>query len=612
MHEDYQYIQVRLQVERQRFLNFSTEAGLLYEDRSLSAVLKVNRAVLLAVLAEVKGLLDKFASEHAKYETIAPMPPVDWLNADEPGSQLEELLWCPGITKPAVEVVQNWAGGKGSGSSVIKRHMVKVQLSLGATGRKLRRIVAEPRRLRWAAVDGPAWEAMVRNLTGLNDFLIALLQGSQIERIQENTTATYRELLELRNDVRSLQGLIQALSPSTSGGQELHHAATQDGMGEERADILETISLGNEKDQKRRAYLTRLAELKILHTEIRQMTARHRDFAHKIKVVKERESLSAESLGLGHEILAAGVDGRRMQASTPAIEDVEARVCLLTDLLAREMPGEFRAPAVLGYTRIDVPTPAFGLVSGNPSGSEQATRLSTLKDFLGLAPLPSLSRRLRLCAVLANAISNFHSVQWLHKGVRSDSVLFFRDENEQVDIASPHLSGFDLSRPDAMDLMSQRPGRCPPRDMYRHADVQSGRGGVRYRKCYDWYGFGIVLTEIALWEHIERVLELGKPEEVSDLDLHGIRSRILGEVEDSQDTKPGDDGNQQRKGVSILERVAAQAGDAYSEIVELCVRADEIQASNGDGMSEESLSFRLDVVMSKSAVGKLQALALAL
>ncbi|KAK5653196.1 hypothetical protein OQA88_9094 [Cercophora sp. LCS_1] len=277
-------------------------------------------------------------------------------------------------------------------------------------------------------------------------------------------------------------------------------------------------------------------------------------------------------------------------------------------LLVQEMPGAFRAPPVLGYTKMDVPAPAFGLVLGRPSGGQEPTRLSTLRGLIVTAPLPSLSRRFKLCAVLANAIANFHSVQWLHKGVRSDSVLFFTNENEEVDITLPYLSGFDLSRPDAMDTMPQRPSRCPPRDMYRHPDVQSVRGGgTRYRKCYDWYSFGIALIEIALWESIDTVLKLGEPEKMTDLDLYRIRSCILGKVGDNRATKLEDD-NQKLLASDVLRRVAAHVGDAYSEMVELCLRADEIQASNRDGISEESLSFQLDVVMSKSVVRKFQAL----
>ncbi|KAF7512121.1 hypothetical protein GJ744_002283 [Endocarpon pusillum] len=41
------------------------------------------------------------------------------------------------------------------------------------------------------------------------------------------------------------------------------------------------------------------------------------------------------------------------------------------------------------------------------------------------APPPSLTKRIALAHTLARSLMYFHSVNWLHKGLRSDNIIFF-------------------------------------------------------------------------------------------------------------------------------------------------------------------------------------------
>ena len=51
-------------MEQQRFLNFGLEAGVLYTDGVLCETLRINRSLLLAVLAEIKTLFEHYAKTY--------------------------------------------------------------------------------------------------------------------------------------------------------------------------------------------------------------------------------------------------------------------------------------------------------------------------------------------------------------------------------------------------------------------------------------------------------------------------------------------------------------------------------------------------------------------
>jgi hypothetical protein len=86
--------------------------------------------------------------------------------------------------------------------------------SVTETGRNLRTIIVEPKRLVWAAADKESFEGLISKLEDLNSFLITLSDSSQIRRLQDTMNTAYLEILQIRNDVESLTGLVKALAPT--------------------------------------------------------------------------------------------------------------------------------------------------------------------------------------------------------------------------------------------------------------------------------------------------------------------------------------------------------------------------------------------------------------
>lgn len=152
--------------------------------------------------------------------------------------------------------------------------------------------------------------------------------------------------------------------------------------------------------------------------------------------------------------------------------------------------------------------------------------------------MTSLTARIKLATAIVECVERLHAVNWLHKGIRSQNILFFRNENENedgnVDIMKPYLSGFDYSRPAQNTEMTEKPPENPAHDLYRHPlahgnarDSSSSSPG--YRKHYDIYSLGIVLLEIFFWKPIHEIVGIQAIDRVRASETVRIRGRLLNE-----------------------------------------------------------------------------------
>ena len=90
---------------------------------------------------------------------------------------------------------------------------------------------------------------------------------------------------------------------------------------------------------------------------------------------------------------------------------------------------------------------------------------------------------------------SLHSVNWLHKGLRSHSIVFLSDKDGDVDYACPFLSGFGYARPAFRADMTEIPSQNPEYHMYRHPRMHGlgpweGRQG--FKRTLDMYSLGVV------------------------------------------------------------------------------------------------------------------------
>lgn len=121
---------------------------------------------------------------------------------------------------------------------------------------------------------------------------------------------------------------------------------------------------------------------------------------------------------------------------------------------------------------------------------------------------PSLTERIKLALGMSQVLLHLHASGWLHKGLKSQSILLFLDRSSRPDqvprLRNAMLLGFEYSRPDNLvELSLQNPS---PEDefanSYRHPDCQGAPSNARFHKTHDYYALGILLLEIGHWRRM--------------------------------------------------------------------------------------------------------------
>ncbi|KAF8533785.1 hypothetical protein BDD12DRAFT_809888 [Trichophaea hybrida] len=130
--------------------------------------------------------------------------------------------------------------------------------------------------------------------------------------------------------------------------------------------------------------------------------------------------------------------------------------------------------------------------------------MSPKSDFYRILPCKGLplEKRYRIAYSVASALRQLHRVSWLHKGIRSDTILFFRrtGQMEGVDHDEPWLFGFEYSRSDAY-LSELKAQFRLARTIYT-PQLRWGRPMIPFTFAHDVYALGVLLLEIGYWKYI--------------------------------------------------------------------------------------------------------------
>ena len=226
---------------------------------------------------------------------------------------------------------------------------------------------------------------------------------------------------------------------------------------------------------------------------------------------------------------------------------------------------------------------------------------------------PSVTARIRLAYHLALSISKIHNDGWLHKGIRSENVLFFpRRWGGPRSLDNPRLVGFDFARKEGPDEYSEKPLLVEPSiltpifiyslasfdtlinknlkrrktdiNIYRHPDALRDPN-TTFAREHDYYGLGVVLVEIAVWRSAKSILKKHadlQRGECKENDVRKIRDILLDE--DSQENHPRD--------------IAFRMGEIYWNVVKLCL--------TGDFGVPKSAQEQLTLAFERDVVGQLR------
>ncbi|KAF5011157.1 hypothetical protein FDECE_2721 [Fusarium decemcellulare] len=489
-------------MEKEKLLGWAVLAKLSENSASADSSLRPNRHIVIDTLREIQVLLLDF-------------------------SQLDRTYKLKLIASSNIGTGNSDESVEPSGNETLRDDYSILQKKALNFIEKTRRY---PKRLQWAAFDKAQFERLLSNLRALNDDMMGFLEVYERKRHFQMQEATFMQILQVNNRVGDLFELLHSLKNS----------AADDAGGSARSNKIHS-----------RAYLERLISLtrfKAVSISIED-EAQNKDSSDSgidslLTDMPSGREFAFESLSQlapeDHERPSRSsglLDEMRVWVEWRYYEEVDedegpppfvaTRIPKLARLLGDEMkPSEFLVPACLGYVH-DEDQYRFGFIFQSSESLGEYLPVSLL-ELLSTTKKPSLTTRVQIARTVATSIWYLHATNWLHKGLRSENIVF--QDRSNVRSASPFLCGFDYSRPSNIGEETERPVQNLLHDLYRHPSTQfdvprDGRRG--FNKLYDIYSLGIVLYEIGVWMPIQKFLGMTT---VKASTVKGVKSCLL-EVE---------------------------------------------------------------------------------
>jgi serine/threonine protein kinase len=210
-----------------------------------------------------------------------------------------------------------------------------------------------------------------------------------------------------------------------------------------------------------------------------------------------------------------------------------------------------------------------------------------------------LDERLDLAKRLASSILFVHTVQFVHKNIRPETIIIFQNEHSQI--GAPFLAGFEQFRME--DGNTYRAGddkwqrnlcKIPPNFSVimltsslpdRHPSRQGTHPEVDYEMQHDIYSLGVVLLEIGLWTSF---VLYGPVEESSS----PVPNNILepADLVPPRNSLCSASQNKLKLEDLAAKELPARLGRRYTDIVLLCLRC----LDPGSGADQDGKGFGVD------------------
>ena len=547
----YQHLRVRLRIEQTRLLNWGEKIGLIEEKLDdPSRVLQLNRNLIIDILLEVQTLFRSCVAIQDKFDQLVPQNPTE------------------NDVAAANKDIFNRRFPKGTNTMLSK--------TLGF----LEKAPEVPRRLQWAVVKKDRFEGLVEKLIHYNTSIEALLDSTAIDQLQMLQQQTYMAMLQLNSDVVELKEISLALQIRTKEGNQ----------GNGAMDKATRSNIGQVQDSNQ-ATFSRLADFKAQQMQLEAnpsvttldpipMT----DIALKASSdVRSEASYRGKRIWIEWKQYASGHNTHSKWILT-----IEDRIKKLAILLGSDnKPPQFNAPQCLGYFK-DSTHKRYGFLYAKPSSVPPKTTPTSLLNLIHStgAKSPSVTKRIALAHAVARCLMYLHSVNWLHKGLRSNNIIFFTPPGEPPTYSHPLIAGFDYARPDFPDEETEPPPEHSDHDIYRHPAILA-RTASRSQKSHDIYSLGVVLVEIAYWKPIDEVMEMPRDARAARSRVKRVRDLLLnGEY---------------------LDGVAGRVGEVYVDAVRKCLAGGvDLGIEEGANEGDVEVGARMQEIFAEDVVGKLR------
>ena len=570
----------RLQMEHASLLDWAESAGLLDEDKDRQKTfdlrLRVDPVIVNAVLNQIQFELSRLSHVGRNYEELqvnritgAGSQPGkttvgNVANTANASGQSGQSGGQTGVTqrRPLMPSQRKKVAVKDLDLTKFSQMLSSVDLPLQKRkytkgfnhvmefGKKLKDVGKNPSRIVWAVHDKENFEKGLKRISELTGYLQRTLGDTQMNVLLEQAESNCMALLQLTRDVKSVQNLLGAvllskntLSNSSAtntttvvnavGSRHTHYSAypTEYQAG---GSFFESITLFALH------YRKVLAGSEPTVVEQNDITLNPRSTDLEVKGDSNETSAIYKGKDVWIEwkryrnVLVDVRDGRAiMGASEETLKRVKQLVVLLE---SHDKPPVFSIPHCIGYVK-DTEKEAFGFIyeasSKTPSLGPPQSLSQLLRD--ASSSRPGITERLAMARDMAVTLLCLHAVGWLHKSLRTESILFFVDQNG-LNFCKPYIAGFEYARPDEQDLtVSGPPADTPGYSAHCHPNYR--RDDYSYfRKTYDIYSLGVILLEIAYWKPIEDIIKSARSAEVLteplELDLFEKDQVIVNGVKD--------------------------------------------------------------------------------
>lgn len=517
---EYKYLTIRLRLEQQRLYNWSSEVGIMKyledDEVKISRSFKgLSRNTIIDTLLQIQTLSLNFIKFGDQFGSLDP----------DGGCQEMETLH----ERADEEVSDHFP------------QMMQFLKKLRSSTPLLRGL---PRRLKWATFYREKYENLINRLRELNDILIDLVDGDARIAIVRTTRETNTTVLHMHSKIDELVQLVKALSPSPSSGVPII----------EMAGLRGTMCLTTQQQQQQQQHeFAALAHFKAANTSIqsgvsfegthgKDMKLARYDFQFISTVEDVDGRCEADYHPSGRYNRRVWIEWRDYDTNVPLEADISksrlSRIDRLVALLSDpNKPDLLRVPRCLGYVN-------DGFIAGEESCSGSrlgfvfekpdpaASAPLSLREILKSRRKPLFTDRIALATAVSSSLMSLHSVNWLHKGLRSHNIIFFPHADGLLSYDCPFLAGFGFSRPALRKDMTEIPSKNPEYDMYKHP-LMHGLGPWEdrqgFKRTFDIFSLGIILVEIANWETIDQTLELGDPSTLDKHTLASIQQRLIEE-----------------------------------------------------------------------------------
>ena len=422
------------------------------------------------------------------------------------------------------------------------------------------------KRLGWAALKQEKFEGLIAKLIGYNDSIENLLERSVIDQLQFMQQQTYMAILQLNSNVAELKEISSAMSIQS-----------------------QVASQSSPSSVPSQSSFARLADFKA-----QQMALDSKTSEAQIDPIRTSEVIIHSSDGARSEATYRStrvwiewkqfiLDPNRDSAWNRTIED---RIKKLAILLGSEHKSEqFRSPKCIGYFN-DRGKDRYGFLYLKPDHVPSLTVPTSLYDLITTLEKPSLSARIILAHAISRCLMFLHSVNWLHKGVRSRNVVFFIPSGQKPEYSKPTIAGFEYARPDLPEEETEPPVQHSEHDVYRHPALLVSNG-LRSQKSHDIYSLGVVLVEIAHWQPIGSLMSIPQDSKKARSMVKKVRSSLLDNA--------------------FLSALDANVGEAFTTAIRKClIGGKEIGIQEGADETDVEMGASMQSVFAEEVVNRLQ------